>query len=172
MATKELSNEFMQQVAKDAAWKELSSDFSWSETLLEKYQDKVDWNEISSNRKIQWTIPMIRKCKRRINWHLFSDLSNDELFTESVIEAFKDNWDWHVLSSNQMIDFSEEIFDKFLDRWDWNEIVNRYTEVVVCGIDFFERYKDYIPVSTLQESCLWRGIVMEMKKHLIEEITA
>jgi len=171
MATKELSNEFMQQVAKDAAWKSLSFDFSWSETLLEKYQDKVDWNEISSNSEIQWTIPMIRKFKRRINWHLFSDLSNDELFTESVIEAFKDNWVWHVLSGNSRIDFSEEIFDKFLDRWDWNEIVKRYDHVV-CGIDFFERYKDYIPVSTLQESNLWQTIVAEMGKHLIEEITA
>ena len=49
MATKELSNEFMQKIVNEEAWKELSGDFNWSETLLEKFQDMVDWNEISEN---------------------------------------------------------------------------------------------------------------------------
>ena len=31
MATKKLSNEFMQNIATDEAWKELSSSFNWSE---------------------------------------------------------------------------------------------------------------------------------------------
>ncbi len=47
MATKVLSNEFMQNIATEEAWKVLSSDFAWSEAILEKYQDKVDWDEIS-----------------------------------------------------------------------------------------------------------------------------
>ena len=51
MATKVLSNEFMQKIMNEEAWKELSNDFNWSETLLEKYQDKVNWDEISRNRK-------------------------------------------------------------------------------------------------------------------------
>ena len=38
MATKKLSNEFMQNIATDEAWKELSSSFNWSEALLEKYR--------------------------------------------------------------------------------------------------------------------------------------
>ena len=37
MATKVLSNEFMQNIATDEAWKELSSSFNWSEALLEKH---------------------------------------------------------------------------------------------------------------------------------------
>ena len=36
MATKVLSNEFMQKIMNEEAWKELSNDFNWSETLLEK----------------------------------------------------------------------------------------------------------------------------------------
>ncbi len=67
MATKELSNEFMQKIVNEEAWKELSGDFNWSETLLEKFQDMVDWNEISENRNIRWTVSMIQKFKNRIN---------------------------------------------------------------------------------------------------------
>ena len=64
MTTKVLSNDFMQEIAKEEAWKELSSDFKWTESLLEKYQDKVDWQEVSENRDILWTIPMIQKSHR------------------------------------------------------------------------------------------------------------
>ena len=38
MATKVLSNEFMQNIATEEAWKELSSSFNWSEALLEKHR--------------------------------------------------------------------------------------------------------------------------------------
>jgi len=61
MATKVLSNEFMQNIATEEAWKELSSNFAWTGTMLEKYQDKVNWDEISENRNIRWTIPLIQK---------------------------------------------------------------------------------------------------------------
>ena len=52
MATKTLSNEFMQRIADEGAWKEISGDLCWTEQLLEKYQDKIDWNELSENRNI------------------------------------------------------------------------------------------------------------------------
>lgn len=47
-----LSNDFMQSIVTESAWKELSSDFNWSETLLEKCKTEVDWNEISKNSNI------------------------------------------------------------------------------------------------------------------------
>ena len=92
MAIKTLSNEFMQKIMTEEAWKELSEDFNWSEALLEKYQDKVDWNVISENRYIRWTVPMIQKFKNRINWEKFSMYIGEEVVTENIIETFKDNW--------------------------------------------------------------------------------
>lgn len=41
MATKVLSNEFMQNIATEEAWKELSSNFSWSEAMLESIRTKL-----------------------------------------------------------------------------------------------------------------------------------
>ena len=40
------------------AWKDLSSEFNWNETMLEKYQGQrwTGYEEISRNRNILWTI--------------------------------------------------------------------------------------------------------------------
>lgn len=174
MATKVLSNDFMQHIATDEAWKELSQDFNWSETMLEKFLDKVDWNEISSNSKICWTVPMIQKFKNRIQWDSFSE-NNGLSITESIIEAFKDKWNWHKLSANTNVTMSYELLDKYADLWDWNEIIDRYGYNVLFdnhGIEFYERYKDRIPAAKVQNSSLWREIVSQRKVLLLEEIKA
>ena len=42
----------MQKISMDEAWKELSGNYNWSESLLEKYQDKVDWHEVSGQGRL------------------------------------------------------------------------------------------------------------------------
>ena len=172
MATKVLSNEFMQNIATEEAWKELSSDFSWSEATLEKYQDKVDWDEISENRNIRWTIPMIQKFQKKINWDKFSEYADDNTLTEPSIEAFKDKWNWHELSNNGNVPMTDELLEKYADRWDWEQIINSYCQSVYDrrAMEFYEKFKDYIPVSKLQNTCLWRSIVEQRAKQLAAEI--
>lgn len=175
MATKILSNEFMQKMMTDEAWKELSNDFKWSEALLEKYQDKVDWNEISENSYICWTIPMIQKFKNRINWEIFSLYIDEEVVTEDIIETFKDKWNWHKLSENSNVVLTYDLLDKFADFWDWEEIITRISNRPFNdgnGIEFYERYKEHIPTARLQVSQLWYEIVRQQKRQLIAEITA
>ena len=164
----------MQKIMTEEAWKELSNDFNWSETLLEKYQDKVDWNVISENRYIRWTIPMIQKFKNRINWDKFSEYIDEEVVTEDIIETFKDKWNWHNLSENTDVVLSYDLLDKFADLWDWEEIINRYSNNVFDGqgIEFYERYKERIPIAKIQDSRLWNEIVSQQKRQLIAEITA
>ena len=174
MATKTLSNEFMQKIMTEEAWKELSGDFNRSEALLEKYQDKVDWNEISENRYIRWTVPMIQKFKNRINWEKFSQYIDEEVVTENIIETFKDKWNWHELSENTNVVLSYDLLDKFADLWDWGEIIDRYSNQPFegNGIEFYEHYKEHIPAAKLQNSRLWNEIVSQQKRQLIAEITA
>ena len=173
MATKTLSNEFMQKIMNEEAWKELSGDFNWSETLLEKYQDKVDWDEISQNRKICWTVPMIQKFKNRINWDYFSESLDEEVLTENVIETFKDKWNWHKLSENYNVVLSYDLLDKYADLWDWEEIIRHFNNQSFedHGVEFYERYKEHIPAAKLQNSQLWYEIVRQQKRQLIAEIT-
>ena len=174
MATKVLSNEFMQKIMNEEAWKELSEDFNWSEAMLEKYQDKVDWNEISENSNIRWTVPMIQKFKSRINWESISENIDEKTLTENILETFKDKWNWHKLSSNERLSLSYDLLDKYADLWDWEEIINRYRNNVFEGqaIEFYERYKEHIPAAKVQNSRLWHEIVDQQKRQLISEITA
>ena len=174
MATKVLSNEFMQNIATEEAWKELSSNFKWSETTLEKYQDKVDWDEISENRNIRWTIPMIQKFQKKINWDKFSEYASENILTERFIEAFKDKWNWHTLSQNDNLQLDDELLEKYADKWHWEELIDRYwlNDKEKMSIETYEKYKDYIPVSKLQNTSLWRAIVEQRAKQLADEITA
>ncbi len=171
---KTLSNDFMQKIATEEAWKELSGDFQWNESLLEKYQDKVDWHEVSENTNILWTIPMVQKFKNRIDWDKFSRHAEKEALTEVFIAAFKDKWNWSELSENSNLELTHELLDKFSDYWVWEEIIDRYSNNLFddMGIDFYERYKDHIPAAKLQNSRLWNEIVSQQVKQLTAEITA
>ena len=164
----------MQKIMNEEVWKELSKDFNWSEALLEKYQDKVDWNEISENSNIRWTVPMIQKFKSRINWESISENIDEKIMTESILETFKDKWNWHKLSSNERLPLSYDLLDKYADLWDWEEIIDRYRNNVFEGqaIEFYERYKEHIPAAKVQNSRLWYEIVDQQKRQLISEITA
>ena len=171
MATKTLSNDFMQRIADEGAWKELSNDLSWTETLLEKFQDKIDWQELSGNRNILWTIPMLQKFKHRINWDKFSRCADEKTSTENCIETFKEKWNWSELSNNYSI--TNQLLEKFADKWDWESVIDGYNNNLFSSdsaIEFYERYKEYIPAAKLQNSRLWNEIVEQRKKQILSEI--
>lgn len=173
MATKTLSNDFMQRIAEEGAWKELSNELSWTEALLEKYQDKIYWQELSENRNVLWTIPMLHKFKPRINWDKLSRYADENTLTENCIETFKEKWNWGELSDNRSI--TNQLLEKFADKWDWESIINNYNRDLFSSnsaIEFYERYKDYIPAAKLQGSSLWNEIVEQRKKQILSEITA
>ena len=130
--------------------------------------------EISENRNIRWTTPMIQKFQKKINWDKFSDYADENMLTEGIIEAFKDKWNWHNLSNNGNVPMTDELLEKYADRWDWEQIIDSYGQSVYDrrAIEFYEKFKDYIPVSKLQNTYLWRSIVEQRAKQLAEEITA
>lgn len=175
MATKTLSNDFMQQIADDTAWRELSGNLSWTEVLLEKYQDKVDWQEVSKNRDILWTVPMLQKFKHRIYWDKLSECADNDVLTENCIEMFKDKWNWTELSNSYHFSVTIELQEKFADYWDWEAIINGCSGDLYSNtnaIEFYERYKEYIPAAKLQNSTLWDIIVKQRERQIMAEITA
>lgn len=172
MTKMKISNEFMEKVLTDSAWKSLSEDFQWTEQWLEKYKDKVDWKEISSNRNILWTPTMLEKFKKLIDWKELSETSCSSILTEECLERFKDCWDWSELSANTELQLNFSLIDKFIDRWDWSELISRWGDDNIYTAEFLERYIDYIPSSKLQDSQLWRKLVEERTKELEAEIIA
>lgn len=171
MATRTLGDDFMQRIADEGAWKELSSDLGWTETLLEKYQDRIDWQELSENRNILWTVPMLQKFKHRINWEKLSRCADENILTENCIETFEEKWNWTELSCNSSI--NSYLLEKFADKWDWESIIDCYNQKLFSNenaIEFYERYKGYIPAAKLQYSNLWNEIVEQRKHQILLEI--
>lgn len=173
MEAKKLSNEFMQHSAESAAWEEISSDYPLTEGMLEKYADRLDWKEVASNRNINWSVPMLEKFKKRIDWHRFSEHATDDILTPSAIEAFKELWDWDELSENDNVPLTDELLTTYADRWNWTKIINRYRNNSLFeskGIAFYEKYKDYISESKVQDSTLWREIIEQARLQIVDGI--
>jgi hypothetical protein len=174
--TKSLNDEFMQQVATEQAWKNLSEEFPWTESLLEKYFEKVDWKVISGNRNINWTIPMLQKFAKKIDWKVLSEHIDEDWFTEAHLEIFKDKWDWTEISSSDLL-ISSSLIDKYIDYVDWAVLIgeghyyhNEIQNDLFDAIDFYEKYKEHIPMSKIQDSQLWNKIVENRAKQLKSEI--
>ena len=183
MVVKRLSNEFLGKILDDAVWKELSRSFQWTEQTLEKYKDKVNWEEVSGNVEIFWTPIMLDKFKHRLDWTKISSTSNPILLNVSNIEKFKDYWDWSELSGNRSLDLCFELIDMFVDQWDWTELINRYTGDVfdafysndmqhIYSFEFLEKYLDKIPSDTLQSSRLWDKLVGIRKNEMTYKIVS
>lgn len=170
------SDEFMLQMLKEEAWKYLSEDIEWTDTLLEKYADKVDWKEISDNRNIFWTVPMLQKFSKKVDWKVLSGHADRVWFTSAHLEAFKDKWDWNEVVSK--FPLSDAMIVKYADYVDWAALIGadrRYGMPHKSNFDaiaFFETYKELIPMTKLRDSDLWRRMVIQTAKQLFKELVS
>lgn len=163
---KKLINEFLEKILTDAAWRELSENFEWTEQLLDKHKHNVDWDLISQNKNIVWTPSMLDKFKQHIDWNELSNTRCETILTEESLERFKDDWDWAVLSANADLGLTYSLIDRFVERWDWSKLIDRWHAEELYSIDFLERYADWIPLCELQTSRLWTALVEEREKAL------
>lgn len=171
----DLSDKLLSKCATEEAWDILSEEFDWTESLLEKYQEKLNWQGVSENSHIKWNLTMLDKFKERLHWDILSKEIHSEQITSEILDKFKDRWDWYQLSANWHLNLTCEIIDKYAEYWDWEALTgHRFTSNLyeTDPIGFYERYKKYIPQYILKESGLWDSIVDVHKEQLISEITA
>ena len=148
----------------EEAWKELSRDIPWTEDMLERYKDKVDWEAVCHNSDIHWNVAMLEKFRKQIDWPALSNTRQVSLLTPEIVGQFKTCWDWTVLSGNEELPL--ETIEVMADYINWKELVNRYDRHNVFGSAFFDRFAEYIPASALKDSQLWNALVDEKIKAL------
>lgn len=172
MTNNNFNTEFLDHIVDGAAWKDISGDFHWSQSYLAKYADRVDWKEVSDNWEIAWSASMLEAFKGRIDWHELSGTGNKILFTTTNLDKFAAYWDWSELSENPHLPFTLDLLDRYADRWDWAEIIDNYgvNEAVGFNRAFLDRYKEYIPVSRIQDTILWRAMVKARKEEIAGKI--
>lgn len=169
-----LNDQYLLKCATKEAWDILSEEFDWTESLLEKYQDKLNWEGVSENSQIKWNLTTLDKFKERLHWDILSKEIHTEQITPEILDKFKDKWDWYKLSANWHLNLTCDIIDKYAEFLDWKELIERkFTSnpYETDPIGFYERYKKYIPHYILKESSLWESIVNVRKEILISEIT-
>ena len=168
-----LNDEHLLKCATEEAWNILSEEFDWTESLLEKYQENLNWKSISENRQIKWNLTMLDKFKERLHWDILSKEIHSEQIIPEILEKFKERWDWYKLSANWHIDLTCETIDKYAECWDWKELIDhRFTSnpYETDPIGFYEKYKKYIPHYILKDSSLWESIVNVRKEQLISTL--
>ena len=152
------------------AWERLSERFPWTEELLEKHREQVDWTKVLQNINIVWTASMLEKFKEDIDWYQLSKQGKGETLTAENLEKFQEYWDWSSLSKNCRIDWRFELLDRFADEWDWRGIVNNWRMNGLFSMEFLDRYREYIPFAMLRDSRLEDKIVDEIKNRIIEQM--
>ena len=108
---------------------------------------------------------MLQKFSKKIDWKVLSENIGEDWFTEAHLEAFKDKWDWAEITSSELF-LSTDFIDKYINYVDWSSLIGegRYRSAInrsdsFDAIGFYEKYKEYIPMSRLQDSILWQKIV-------------
>ena len=162
------SNEFLNSVLEDAAWKELSGKLAFTMEMLDKYSKKLDWYEISRNSEILWTFEGLRKFAHKIDWDTFSSNCPESLISESFLEKFADRIDWNSISDRDCFYNNWDLLEKFADRADWNEIISNWN--IEKPVEFLNKFENYIPMSKFQNSRLWDKFVELKAKELSLEI--
>jgi hypothetical protein len=120
---------------------------------------------------VQWTTSMLEKYKDKIDWEALSHGSNDYLYSVENLRKYSAKWNWSKLSSNSSVNWTPEKVEEFKDLIDWDSIIDSYYgNNELYTLEFFDKYKEYFPVSSLQNSCLWNAILDIYKNKLIEEI--
>ncbi len=159
----------MAQMMENEAWGLISKEHPFSLDHLEKYADRIDWEGLSCNGNVFWTIPMLEKFKSRLNWSQIARNMSEEKVSIEMLEKFKDIWDWDEYSYYGSL--TEEIVGRFADRLNWRKIINNYSLRNWDVEAFFRKYEDRIPVSDFKDSRLWDELVerkeIELRRRIL-----
>lgn len=98
-------------------WDNLSrnENLPWSLSFIEKYEDKLNWDILSRKECLPWSVDFIKKYANRWNW---SNLSKNSAvsWNHELIETYKDKIDWIELSKNNGINFTLDFFHQYKDK--------------------------------------------------------
>lgn len=161
------NNEFLNSVLETEAWKEISDSESLSMDILDKYADKLDWDEISENGNVIWTLDGINKFANRLNWSNFSKYCPDHIINEVTLQKFANRWDWKEISNRNCFYNDWKLLEKFADKADWSEVITNWD--IEKPLEFFARFQQYIPMVKLQDSRLWNSMVEARAKRIMQE---
>ena len=161
-------NNFLKKALEDDTWKYISERYVFSMEMLEKYSDKLNWDDITINCHNLWTVKGVEKLADKINWNIFSRNCPKEFVCEEILVKFSDKWDWSEMSSRKEFYNNWNLLEKFKDKADWNRIIKGWE--IERPVEFLTKFKKYLPLDKIQETRLWSDLVLKYADMLIKEI--
>ncbi len=158
----------IQAALENKVWQQVSISKALSMEMIERYSDKLDWNDISENSNILWTIQDLWKHADKLNWRLFSIHCDSSLMSEVYLKEFSDYWDWENLSSRCEIVNNWGLIEEFADLIDWDAMINTWS--LGNPLEFFKRFEKYILNENFTESRLFSLIADEYVNTLMFEL--
>lgn len=81
-----------------------------------------DWDEISKNRKLDFTVEFLNDFSQQLNWSILSEVLSDHFVQKHIFDF---EWDFEIISSKREIHFVKQLLLKegLLERnWDWKHL--------------------------------------------------
>ena len=126
-------------------WNDLSSNISlsWSIELIEKYEDKWNWDlcGLSDSESLPWSIELIEKYENKWNWGWLGT-NNSLPWSLELIEKYENKWNWELLSQNKSLPWSLELIEKYENKWSWNYIGLYKNKALPWSLELIEKYEN------------------------------
>lgn len=122
-------------------WERLSSNkaLPWSLEFFERYEARWDWDTLSWNEALPWSFELIERYEAKWHW---DTLSGNEALPWSLefIDRYEARWDWEDISMNEALPWSLELIERYEDRWDWRRLSKN--EALPWSLDLIDRFDD------------------------------
>lgn len=90
-------------------------------SLLDDFIDYVNWHVISNHINFN-DISFLQKYKDQLDWTAVCD--NDSfVMNNTILELFANYIDWSIASASLNINFTKTLVERFKDRWNWPVLV-------------------------------------------------
>ena len=156
VSEKPLTEEFIREFQDKVNWNFISTYQKLSEDFIREFQDKVNWKNISVYQKLSENF--IRKFQDKVDWDKISRL---QTLSEKFIRKFQYKVRWSGISKHQRL--SEDFICEFQDKVFWSYI-SKYQRL---SKDFISKFGDYLYKDLIIDNWIYKPI--EEKKQTIIE---
>jgi hypothetical protein len=162
------SETYIEQFKDKWDWDSLSElNLNWSKKLIEKYLNNWNWKNLSRNPYINWSESLIENHEDKWDW---SELSNNYniYWTDYLLNKYENNLNWESISYNQNLPWTEDIISKYKNKWNWEAL--SYNKSVFFKLSDFLEHIENLNCSENIWKTLKPYIDDEMVIELLEEI--
>lgn len=167
ISEKKLSWEFINRYSNDLNWESLSSNelVNWTLDSLKKYEEKVDWRNVSFNQSMPWSKEMIDLFADKLDWDSVSCTMWDYMpWDEAFFDKYADRYTpqaWNEISSSRYIPWDVKLVEKYQDKINWDNL-SYYSKIAGSNQELVIKFMDKLSCTEVHQSLLPDDVLQKM----------